>query len=71
MFSRNGMDLMGPRSDVFSHMRDINGFPVRSRNYNDAGQVIEESTLVSSESTDIDPSVFAPPADYTRQMMRR
>ncbi len=71
MISRNGMDLMGPRSDVFSHMRDINGFPVRSRNYNSAGEVTEESTLVSSESKAIDPAIFSPPADYTRQMMQR
>ena len=70
-FSRGGMDLMGSGSDVFTHMRDIDGFPVRSRSYDGNGAVVEETTLVSSESRDLDPVVFAPPAGYTEQTIPR
>ncbi len=68
MFSRSGMDLMGSRSDVFSHMREINGLPVRSRDYDLAGGLSTETTLVSAESASFDDAgSFAVPADYTEQ----
>jgi hypothetical protein len=71
MFSQTGMDLMGSRSDVFSHMREINGFPVRSRNYDNAGNVVEETTLISSESQAVDAEIFQPPEAYTQQTLQR
>ena len=71
MFSQNGMDLMGSRSDVFSHMREINGFPVRARNYDGAGTVVDETTLVSSESQSFDATFFQAPEGYTAQRLER
>lgn len=71
MFSQTGMDLMGSRSDVFSHMRDIDGFPVRSRNYDSAGNIVEETTLISSESQSVDTAIFQPPEAYTQQTLQR
>ena len=71
MFSRSGMDMMGSRSDVFSHMREIDGFPVRARNYDERGRLVDETTLVSSETESVDPAIFLPPDGYTRQTMPR
>lgn len=68
-FSRGGMDMMGSRSDVFSHMREIDGFPARSRDYDANGVLINETTLVSSEQRDVDPASFQPPADYSQQQL--
>ena len=68
-FSKGGADLMGSRSEVFSHMRDIKGFPVRSRGYNTAGKLVNESVLISSESRDIDPALFVPPAEYQQSSL--
>jgi hypothetical protein len=68
-FSKGGADLMGSRSEVFSHMRDINGFPVRSRGYNKAGKLANESVLISSEKRNIDPAIFAPPAGYQQSSL--
>lgn len=71
LFSQNGMDLMGSRSEVFTHMREINGFPVRARNYNGAGTVIEETTLVSSEAQSFNATFFQAPEEYTAQRLQR
>ena len=71
MFSQTGADLMGSRSDVFSHMREINGFPVRARNYDGAGTLIEETTLVSTESQSFEEAFFQAPDGYTQQWMSR
>ena len=65
-FAQSGMDMMGSRSEVFSHMRDIKGFPVRSRDYDASGRLERESNLVSSEMRDIDPALFQPPAGYKK-----
>jgi len=69
-FSRDGFDLMGPRSDVFSHMRDIEGFPVRSADFDDTGGVTNEMRFKSSEIRDIDASLMRPPAGYREQVIR-
>lgn len=71
MFSKSGMDMMGSRSDVFTHMREINGFPVRARSYDSGGKLLEETTLVSSETQSVDPAVFLPPAGYVEQTIQR
>ena len=68
-FSRGGMDMMGSRSDVFSHMREVDGFPARSRDYDASGALINETTLVSSERRDVDPASFQPPAEYIQQQL--
>ena len=70
-FSRSGMGLMGSESDGFSHMREVDGFPVRTRNYDERGRLVDETTLVSSESGAVDPAIFGPPDGYTQQTMPR
>jgi len=69
-FSRDGFDLMGPRSDVFSHMRDIDGFPVKSADFDKSGIATNDMHFVSSVTRDIDPALFAPPAGYTEQVVQ-
>jgi len=69
-FSRDGFDLMGPRSDVFSHMRDIDGFPVKSADFDESGIATNDMHFVSSVTRDVDPALFAPPAGYTEQVVQ-
>jgi len=69
-FSRDGFDLMGPRSDVFSHMRDINGFPVRAADFDKSGIATNDMHFVSSVVKDVDPALFAPPPGYAEQVVQ-
>jgi hypothetical protein len=69
-FSQGGADLMGSRSEVFSHMRDVQGFPVRSRDYDASGKLVGESVLISSEARDLDSSLFALPEGYQQKSLK-
>ncbi len=55
--------------NVFATMKEINGFPVASRDYADDGSVESESALRSANSQRIDPAAFEPPTGYKRQQM--
>ena len=68
MFARGGVDMFGSEGDVFSYLKDLDGFPIRSRRY-ESGTLIEETNLVSSEDTSVDPALFAAPDGYTQQSM--
>jgi len=69
-FSRDGFDLMGSRSDVFSHMRDIDGFLLRAADFDEAGSLTNETRYESSAAQPIDSAMFEPPAGYTEQVIR-
>lgn len=58
----NGFD------NPFASMREINGFPVVSRELDD-GSLESESTLRSARRQRLDPADFEPPAGYKRQQM--
>ena len=70
MYRENGMDV-GPGNDAFAFLDDVNGFPVRLREYGNGSQVTDETTVKSSESRSVDAAFFRPPADYTRQSLQR
>ena len=60
----------GPVEDpVFAHMREIGGFPVVTREFDDDGSLEDESTLRSARRRTLDPSEFEPPAGYKRRSM--
>lgn len=59
----------GGEQDMFAHMKTLGGYPVKSTNYDAAGQAIAESRIISAATEDLDPTVFEPPADYTQQQM--
>jgi hypothetical protein len=56
-------------SSFFGHMKDLGGFPVLTRNFQDDGSLEGESTLRSAKRQTIDPDAFEPPSGYKRQEM--
>jgi len=64
-----GTGFMGRQQEVFAHMRQLGGYPVYARDYDDSGVLEGESTLKSSHSEAIDAAMFEPPAGYRRQEM--
>lgn len=64
-----GFDLMDRQQDMFSYMRETNGYPIRSREYAADGSLAQQTLLKSSNHDEIDPAFFAPPEGYTEQRM--
>ncbi len=52
---------------TYEHLKEMNGFPVRTREYEDNGMLAGQSSLVSSREADFDPADFEPPTNYKRQ----
>ncbi len=55
--------------NMFAEMKEIDGFPIVSRGFDDDGSLEEESTLRSATRRTLDPTEFEPPAGYKRQSM--
>ena len=52
---------------TYEHIKEMNGFPVRTREYGDKGKLAGQSSLISSKEVDFDPADFEPPKKYKRQ----
>jgi len=52
---------------TYEHLKEMNGFPVRTREYDDNGMLVGQSNLISSQEADFDPAEFQPPKNYKRQ----
>jgi hypothetical protein len=61
----------GGADQAFEHMREMNGFPVVTRELDDDGSLDNESTLKSARRQTLDPDAFEPPSGYKRQEMFR
>ena len=61
----------GPAIDdnVFEHMKDLGGFPVVTKDFEDDGSLEGETALRSAKRLTLDPDAFEPPAGYKRQEM--
>jgi len=53
--------------DTYEHIKEMNGFPVRTREYDDNGTLAGQSSLISSKEADFDPADFEPPTSYKRK----
>lgn len=58
-----------PVDDDFAVMKDLEGFPVFSREFGRDGKLEQEITLRSSKTQALPASTFRPPAKYRRQEM--
>lgn len=67
----DGMPGLGDALDdnMFEHMKELGGFPVVTREFDDDGSLEGETTLRSARRQTIDPDAFEPPAGYKRQEM--
>lgn len=64
-----GTNFMGPQQEVFAQMKELGGYPVYARDYDESGALEGESTLRSSRAESIDPALFEPPEGYRKQEM--
>jgi hypothetical protein len=65
------LPLAGLVKTPLLELDEMDGFPVRSREYDDSGAIVRESTLKSITPREIDPSVFAIPEGYKIQDLRQ
>ena len=56
---------------TFDHMKEMNGFPVVTREYGDGGAVVSEATLKGSRSVNFSPGDFEPPKNYRHKDMMK
>jgi hypothetical protein len=63
----SGMDVMGEQRELFQHMRELGGYPVLTREFDDGGRVESESRLKSAKTGNIDAAFFEPPEDYVQK----
>jgi hypothetical protein len=52
---------------TFEHMKEMNGYPVMTREYSTDGVVQNESKLKSARQATLDPADFEPPKKYKRK----
>lgn len=62
----SGTDLMGRQDEMFAHMKELGGYPVYVRDYDEAGALEGESSLTSSRREAVDPALFKVPEGYRR-----
>ncbi len=55
--------------NVFEHMKELGGFPVVTREFEDDGSLESEATLRSARRQRLDPDAFEPPSGYKRRQM--
>ena len=67
----DSMPQMGERKSLgdgtFEHMKEINGYPVMTREYDAGGAVQNESQLLSARKATLDAADFEPPKKYKRK----
>lgn len=61
----------GMEDNPFSNMRELGGFPVVTREFDDYGELESEAQLRSATRRALDPDAFDPPSGYKRQEMFR
>ncbi|MEE9208321.1 MAG: hypothetical protein V3U67_08100 [Gemmatimonadota bacterium] len=71
MESFKGFGPMAEMGNEFDKMKEMNGLPVESREFDDSGTLTGESRLKSASRKAIDEAEFEPPAGYKKQDMGR
>jgi len=56
---------------AYEHLKEMNGFPVRTREFGDDGVLDGQTTLLSSQEVDYDSADFSPPKKYKRKDMMK
>ena len=59
----------GGSDTFFEHMKELGGFPVVTKEFNEDGSLEGEASLRSAKRQTIDPDAFEPPSGYKRQEM--
>jgi hypothetical protein len=59
-----GLDLMDSQQEMFAYMKELGGYPIRSRDYDAAGVLTKETVLTGASNGEVDPALFDPPKNY-------
>jgi hypothetical protein len=62
----SGSNFMGSQQEVFAQMKELGGYPVYARDYDETGALEGESALKSSRTESIDAALFKVPEGYRR-----
>ena len=65
-----GLDLMDSQQEMFAYMKELNGYPVRARDYSAAGELVKETKLIGASNEEVDPQMFEPPPTYQRKELQ-
>jgi len=65
-----GMGAMDRQQEMFAYMRELEGYPVLSRDYDAAGELKTESRLRTAGHVDLNPELFEPPSAYRQQALQ-
>jgi hypothetical protein len=60
-----GIAVMGDQQEIFAHLKELDGYPVLTREFDRGGKVASESVLKSATTEELEPSLFEPPAGYS------
>ena len=58
-------------SHAYEHLEELGGFPVVTIDHAADGTITDESRLLNSKQTSVDPGSFEPPANYQQQQLMR
>ncbi len=61
---QNGNKGFGAQSDMFTHLKELKGIPVLTKEFSDDGTLESESKLLSAKKQTLDAGAFEPPAGY-------
>ncbi|MEM7104788.1 MAG: hypothetical protein AAF502_16745 [Bacteroidota bacterium] len=64
-----GNNPMGDFDSIYEELKEIDGFPVVTREFGEDGDLDSESVLRSARHRTLDPADFEPPSGYKRQSM--
>ncbi len=64
-----GIVGMGDQQEIFAHLKELDGYPVLTREFDEAGAVTSESVLTSATTANVDPETFAPPPGYRKMSL--
>ena len=66
-----GLDLMDSQQEMFAYMKQLNGYPVRSRDYNAVGELQRETKLTGASNEEVNAQMFEPPPTYQRKDLQQ
>jgi hypothetical protein len=65
-----GLQVMDRQQELFGYMKELNGYPILTRDFAADGSVEMESRIRTAGHVDLAPEFFEPPSTYTQQSLQ-
>jgi uncharacterized protein DUF4412 len=62
-----GLDLMDSQREMIAYMKELNGYPIRYRDYDAAGELLKETLLTGAHNEEVSATLFEPPQNYQKK----